>query len=95
MSGLKYDRTSVTDTELLGHPCTLTSDDKQEQSRSIILDDRRSAVRSIAERFSISQISVHIIVNGIFGHLKVCARWVQKFLAEKHKRDNFDISSPF
>jgi hypothetical protein len=34
--------TSVTNAEYTGCPSTLTSDDKQEQDRAMIIDDRRT-----------------------------------------------------
>jgi hypothetical protein len=83
----------VTDAERSGRPSTSTSDDKQEQARTMILDDRRTTIRGIATRLDISQGSAHTKVHNIHGYHKVCARWVPKHLTEEHKRNPLNISS--
>jgi hypothetical protein len=46
--------TSVTSAECSGCLFTSTSDDKQEQAKAMILDDRRATVRDIATQLGIS-----------------------------------------
>jgi hypothetical protein len=73
-------RTILTDTERLGLPSISTSDDKQDQDRAMILDDRRTTIIDIATRLVISQGSAHSIVHDILGYHTVCARWVPNSL---------------
>jgi hypothetical protein len=79
--------TSVTDRERSGRPSASTSDDEQEQTRAMILDD------GITLQHDIGEGSAHAIVHDIPGYHKVCARWVPKSLTEQLKRNRFNISS--
>jgi hypothetical protein len=65
-------RTSVTDVERSGCPSTSASDQKQEEARAIVLEDRSITIRDNATQLDMSQGPAHEIP----GYHKVCARWV-------------------
>jgi hypothetical protein len=91
----KKGRKSTTDSERSGCLSTVTSDDKQEQARGMILTDRKITIRDNAPTLHISEGSAHSMVHDILGFHKVCTRWVPKELTEeyKHNHNRVDISS--
>jgi hypothetical protein len=84
--------TSVTNAELSEHPSTSTSDDKQEQSTAVILDNRKATIRNITTCLDTSQGSAHTTVHDILGYDKVYARLVPSFL-HKSTSTTVNISS--
>jgi hypothetical protein len=60
-------RTSVTDSELLWCLSTITSDDKHEQARAMILTDRTVTITDTATVLDTHECSAHSIVHDILG----------------------------
>ena len=77
-----------------GRPCVvkMTIRDKV---KDIIRTDRRTTVRSIAEKLSVSCSTVHEILTKELGMSKVSARWVPRLLTEEEKEHRVQCSSLF
>ena len=91
----KNGRTSVMDAERAGQPSTSTTDEKLEETRAIILTERRVTIEEIALQLGISQGTTYSLVHDILGFHKVAARWVPRHLTEKHKHNHQHICSSF
>ena len=68
-----------------GH-LTSTTDEKLEETRTIILTDRRVTIEEITLQLGISQGTAYSLAHDILGFHKVAARWVPRHLTEEHKR---------
>ena len=62
------------DAELSGQPSTSTTDEKLEETRFIILIDRRVTIEEIALQLGISQGTAYSILHDILGFQKVAPR---------------------
>ena len=63
------------DAECSGRP-SISTDEKLEEARAIILTDRRVKIEEIALQLGISQGTAYSLVHDILGFHKVAARWV-------------------
>jgi histone-lysine N-methyltransferase SETMAR len=79
--------------QALGTASTLTTGEKQEEARAIILADRRVTIEEIAPQLGISQGSATSLVHDNLGFHKVSARWVPKHLTQEQRHNCLDICS--
>ena len=86
MKGFCEGRESVTDEERSGRPATSRTEENIAKIRQIVREDRRLAVRSIAEQVNIDRETVRIIVTEVLDVRKVCAKMVPKELTEEQKQ---------
>jgi hypothetical protein len=63
----KKARTTVTDSDCLGHLSTATSDENQTQARAMTPKNRRRTMEDTTSAPDISKCSVHSIVHNILG----------------------------
>ena len=68
-----------------GRPKNPKTEDLPELVMEIIMADRRTTQRQIADTLKISQSSVHEIIRDTLKMTKVSARWVPRLLTEKQK----------
>ena len=73
----------------------ITTEEKLEEARAIILTDRRVTTEEIALQLGISQGTTYSLVHDILGFHKIAARWMPKHLTEEHKRNRQHICSNF
>ena len=81
----KNGRTCVMDAERSGRPSTATTGVKLEETRAIILTDRRVTIEEIALQLGIRQGTAYSLVHEILVFHKVAARWVPRHLTKEHK----------
>jgi hypothetical protein len=79
--------TSVTGEQWSERPSVSTTEEHTAQVRAMILDSWRMTIEKLAHHVTISLGSAHGIVQGQLGFPKVYARWAQKRLTRKHKRN--------
>jgi len=80
-------------TERSGRLSTSTTDEKLEESRAIILTDRRVTIEEMALQLCISHGTAYSLVHDILGFHNVAARLVPRHVTEEHKRNRQQICS--
>lgn len=85
-------RDNVADEHRSGRPSTGATETNIERINSLIREDRRIKIRSIAATVDLSVGEVYKIVHVVLGYHKVCARWVPKQLTDLHKEMRMGIS---
>ena len=81
------------DAERSGRPSKSTTVEKLEETRAIILTDRRVTIEEIALRLGINRGTAYSLLYDILGFHKVAARWVPRHQTEEHKRNRQHICS--
>lgn len=89
----KMGRTCTADEPRSGRPAEVTTPETIEKIHKIVLADRRTKVREIAEAVGISSERVHNILHKYLGMNKLCARWVPRLLTPEQKQNRKDISA--
>jgi hypothetical protein len=82
---VKSGQTSVTHEEGAGRPST-TTNEKIQQTREMVLANRRVTIDEVACSLQISHGSAYQIIHNELGFHKVCARWVPRELTAEHRR---------
>jgi hypothetical protein len=75
---------NVTDADRLGYPSTYTSNEKLEEARAVVLEDRRVSVAIIGQELNVCQGLVYAVVYNSLGF--VCAKWIPRQLTEECKQ---------
>lgn len=88
----KRGRTSTNDDPRSGRPTTTITEQMIKKVEKIVLADRRTTVRFIAEEVKISIGSAHSIIHDRLGMKKVSARWVPRMLTAEQKQTRLRIS---
>jgi transposase len=78
-------RTSLDDSSNSGRPRTVITPGNMAQVQTLIQEDRRRTVKSIAVTLDMSYGSVYDILHDALGYRKVAARWVPRSLTADHK----------
>ena len=68
------------DAPRMDHPSTITADENIEAVERIVMRDRQTSIRRVAEELAIPKTTIHEIMNNHMGMKKVCTRWVPKLL---------------
>lgn len=92
VSEFKKGRTSTSDADRSGRPKDVTTPETVEAIHNIILKDRRSTIRYVAEILKLSYGSVQSIIKNNLEMSKVSARWVPKNLTPDMKKTRKLIS---
>ena len=87
----QHGQTSLKDEERVGHPSASFTDSNVEDTRAMILENRRVTIDEVANHFEISHGSAYDIIHNRLGFRKVCARWVPKQLTEEHRNNRVAI----
>jgi hypothetical protein len=82
--GLEQD---TEDEERSGGPTQVTIPENADAIHSMILDNRRTPAKKMAEILAISQESVCYIIHEISDMRKLSAKWIPKCLNAYQKRD--------
>jgi len=90
VKGFSEGRESVTDEERSGRPATSRTENIA-KIRQIVRENRRLAVRSIAEQVNIDRESVRKILTEDLDMRKVCAKMVPKKLTKEQKQRRVTI----
>lgn len=88
-------RESVEDDPRPGSTVHVLTQDKIEEVRRVVLDDRRLKKKEIAKICKISETSVLKVLHEHLGMNKVCARWVPKNLSAVQKADRVTACREF
>lgn len=75
------------DAKRSGRPSSATTPDQVQAVEAIILENRRTGVREIAQSVNISIGSTYNIISDILGYKKLCARWVPRILTELQRQN--------
>ena len=78
-----------------GRPKTVTTPEIIDQIHELILEDRRSLAKSIAEQLGISRERVGSIIHKYLDMRKLSAKWVPKFLNADQKRQRCQSSEQY
>ena len=97
----KEGRTSIKDPRQ-GRPSEVSTLEKQQAVKDLILAERRITVEEIAQQLDtstgtaqqldISTGTAHHIIHEVLKFSKVSCRWVSKILTPEHKQNRLDIS---
>lgn len=88
----KRGRTSIFDEDRPGRPEDVCTEEVVEKVHDMILKDRRTKVREVAESVGISYGTVFKILHDKLGMRKLSARWVPRLLTIDNKRIRLNCS---
>jgi len=80
-------RTSLDESSNSGRPRTSVTPANSVRVETVVQEDRRRTVKSIATTLDMSYGSVYDILHDTLGYRKVAARWVPRSLTEDNKAD--------
>lgn len=88
----KRGRTSVFDEDRPGRPADVVTEEVVQKVKNIMVTDRRTKVRELAEAVGVSYGTAINIIHDKLNMKKVSARWVPRLLTDENKRLRLSIS---
>ena len=82
MTEFKDPERAFKDAPQMDHPSTIAADENIEAVELIVMRDRQTSIRRVAEELAIPKITIHEIMNNHMGMKKVCTWWVPKLLTQ-------------
>ena len=86
MAEFKDPERAFEDAPRMDHPSTITVDENIEDVERIVMRNRQTSIRRLAEELAI----IHEIMNNDMGMKKVCTRWVPKLLTPIQRANHVD-----
>lgn len=90
-SALRKGREVVANLPYARRPKTSVTDENVSAVEKLILEDRRSTVRDMAEELGISVGSIEQIIHKRLGYRKISARWVPRLLNFDQKFTRWEV----
>lgn len=85
-------RECLEDADRSGRPSSVITEENVQAIETLVMEDRRSTVLSLARTSGISYGSVETILHEYLGMSKVCARWVPRMLSGEMKQHRVQIA---
>ncbi|PNF42608.1 hypothetical protein B7P43_G01287 [Cryptotermes secundus] len=88
----KHGRMSADSEQRSGRPSTSRNADVIEKVRTLIMEDRRLAIREVADEVGISRGSANTILTEDFGMRRVAAKFVPKLLSPEQQQLRLEVA---
>ena len=85
-------REEVEDGERPGRPITSTTDENVEKVKEMVMNDRRIAIREVADDVGLSNGSCPEMFSNILGMKRVAAKFVPKLLNFEQKQQRMEVA---
>ena len=78
------------DAPRMSRPSIITADENIQAVERIVMRDRQTSIRRVAEELAIPKTIIHETMDNQLGMKKICTRWILKFLTLIHRANRVD-----